>query len=147
MNEVDFEEIESLISSFGWYGFGNKKFNCPGLTEENIMFYLENKKLPPLCDSCYKALIFWSDYYSEEGVNNLFRMLEEESLIVRGKFNHSVVVFYFDKKEEVLSFVEFLKKKLSQYGINGGVQWRRACKGYQVLKPNWWKSAKEFNPP
>jgi hypothetical protein len=50
------------------------------------------------------------------------------------------------KKDEMLKFVEFLKKKITEFNVKGFVQWRRACDEFQKLKPELWKNAKEFIP-
>jgi hypothetical protein len=55
-------------------------------------------------------------------------------------------VFYFDGKKELLDFLDFLKNGMEYHHIEGKIQWRRACKEYQNIKPELWKSAKEFLP-
>ncbi|MFX0125270.1 MAG: hypothetical protein ACFFAE_16705, partial [Candidatus Hodarchaeota archaeon] len=60
----------------------------------------------------------------------------------RGKFNHGVVVFYFHSKVEMEKFINHLSKEK----IAGTIQWRRACKEFQRLRPDLWKNAKVFHP-
>lgn len=140
------EEIEEMISMVGWFHFGEKEFECPGLSKENIEYYKRNKKLPPICDTCYKALIFWKGAFSKENIINLLNMLNSIELKVRGKFNRDVVVFYFNDKSEMLNFLGVLEQKSKEFNVKGKVQWRRACREYQEILPQLWKSAKEFIP-
>jgi len=144
--EIDFEEVNEYIKSFGWFYFGKKEFECPGLGKEQIDYYLRNNKLPPPCDSCYKALIFWRKVDFKENLKNFFRMISEFEVNYRGKLNYDVVVFYFRDKEKMLEFLDYLEKKMEKYNIKGRTQWRRACKMYQELKPELWKNAKVFLP-
>lgn len=64
----------------------------------------------------------------------------------RGKLNESVVVFYFRDKTKMLEFIKFLENKMKEFDVKGKIQWRRACKEYQNLKPRLLKNAKEFIP-
>ena len=144
--EIDFEEVNEYIKSFGWFYFGKKEFECPGLGKEQIDYYLRNNKLPPPCDSCYKALIFWRKVDFKENLKNFFRMISEFEVNYSGKLNYDVVVFYFRDKEKMLEFLDYLEKKMEKYNIKGRTQWRRACKMYQELKPELWKNAKVFLP-
>jgi len=144
--KVDFEEINECIELFGWFHFGKKEFECPGLRKEQIDYYLRNNRLPSPCDKCYKALIFWRKVDFKENLKNFFRMISGFEVNYRGKLNYNVVVFYFRNKEKMLEFLDYLKKKMEEYNIKGHIQWRRACKMYQELKPELWKNAKEFVP-
>lgn len=146
MTALDFEEIEVGIQTFGWYPFGNKKFKCPGVGSKEKEFYVQNNELPPPCDRCYKALIFWEGSYCKENLNRFFDTIKSFNFEYRGKFDKRVVVFYFRDKRKMLSFLEYLKNKMQEYGVRGKVEWRRACKEYQDLKPALWKNAKEFIP-
>ena len=141
-----FSSIEEKILIEGWLRFGEKEFECPNLNEEAIEFYKEKKKLPPVCDTCYKALIFWEGNFYEENAMNLVNMINSFEFKIAGKFDESVVVFYFDDKQEMLNFLELLRQKTKEFNVKGKIQWRRACKEYQRILPKLWKSAKEFIP-
>jgi hypothetical protein len=146
MAKISFSEVEQSIKTSGWFHFGNDVFECPGLGKEEIEFYIKNSKLPPPCDKCYKALIFWEDSYSEENVRKFFDMVDSFEVEYAGKLNEGVVVFYFRDKSRMLEFIEFLENKMQEYDVKGKTQWRRACREYQILKPELWKNAKEFLP-
>lgn len=146
MTKISFEEIEEIITTWGWVNFGEKDFECPGLGEEELEFYVKNDRLPLGCDECYKALIFWEGSYSKENVMNFLNLIRSLETDHVGKFNKSVVVFYFRSKTETQDFLNNLEKKLQQFNVKGKTQWRRACKKYQTLKPELWRNAKEFIP-
>ena len=146
MTEISFREVEQEIRTSEWFRFGKREFECPSLGEEEIEFYLENNKLPPPCDQCYKALIFWEGSYSKENVENFFDMIDSFEVNYRGKLNDAVVVFYFRDKNKMLDFLKFLDNKMREYNVRGKTQWRRACRAFQDLKPELWKNAKEFIP-
>jgi hypothetical protein len=63
-----------------------------------------------------------------------------------GKLNLDVVVFYFRNRIKMLEFLKFLENKMKEYNVLGKIEWRRACKEYQKLKPELWRNAKEFIP-
>jgi hypothetical protein len=136
--------IQSLIKKYGWFSFGKKKFDCPTF-EKSKAYYIEHSQLPKPCDECYKALIFWNGL-TENNITNLRKMINAFGFEYRGKFNNDVVVFYFRQKDEMLEFIELLKKKIAEFDVKGYVQWRRACDEYQKLKPELWKNAKELLP-
>ena len=144
--EMHFKKIEELIKKVGWYYFGNKKFECPGLGEECIEFYLKNSRLPPPCDGCFKVLIFWKEENSRENLKNFFSMIDSLETNYAGKLNEDVVVFYFRDKVKMLEFLKCLGSKMKKFNVVGRIEWRRACKAYQELKPELWKNAKEFVP-
>jgi hypothetical protein len=152
MNE--FRNIEAstklahhFIQTFGWFPFGSKHFDVECITfEKGKDYYLKNNQLPKPCDECYKPLIFWSKSFSDENMTNLFKMLNFFDFDYRGKLNSGVVVFYLRNKEETLEFIELLKRKIIEFNVKGFVQWRKACDEYQKLKPELWKSAKDFIP-
>ncbi|MFX1598924.1 MAG: hypothetical protein ACFFC5_07645, partial [Promethearchaeota archaeon] len=129
-----------------WFRFGDKEFECPGIREKEIGFYLENYKLPSPCDKCYKALIFWEAGYSEDNVTNFLRMIDSFEDEFRGKLNKGVAVFYFRKKAKMLRFLKHLRSKMNEFNVKGRIQWRRACRVYQALKPELWKNEKELAP-
>ena len=126
----------------GWLRFRNKIFNCPEVNTEQIKLYMSKKRLPSPCDDCYKALIFWSDEYSETNVENFFQMIHSMKKPYSGKFNEFVVVFYFRRKEKMNAFIDYLKEEMSTYNVKGTIQWRRACKKYQDMQPDLWENAK-----
>lgn len=128
-----------------WIGFGDKKFDCPGEVTQKMVGYLRNNKiLPSPCDKCYKGLIFWSYCYTEDNVNKFRKMVSSFNFKIRGKYNKSLVVFYFREKQELLDFLDVLKEKMQEFGVNGKIQWRKACKEYQDELPEYWKNAKEL---
>ena len=137
--------VETAISAFGWYPFGNEKFGCVGF-EKSKEFYMKNNQLPEPCDKCYKALIFWSGV-TAENINNFFNMIYSFEVNYHGKLNKGVVVFYFRDKDKMLKFLNYLQKKMQEFNVKGRIQWRRACKDFQDLKPELWKNAKEFISP
>ena len=146
---INFKEIEQSINENSWFSFGSKKFEClgeRGLKEVGLPYYMENNELPSPCDECYKALIFWSNSYSEQNLTNFFDMIKSFEFEYKGKFNRETVVFYFRDKNEMLDFLEYLKNKMQEYNVKGKPEWRRACKEYQNSKPQLWKNAKEFIP-
>ncbi|MCX6656655.1 MAG: hypothetical protein NTY03_16270, partial [Candidatus Bathyarchaeota archaeon] len=134
------------IKNEGWYYLGKKQFECPGLDKPSVEFYIQNNSLPRLCNECYKALIFWEGNYSEENIHNLLVMLDSFDFDYRGKIDQGVAVFYFRSKEEMLEFLNLLENKMSSFNVIGKLQWRRACKEFQNLKPNLWRNAKTFIP-
>lgn len=136
--------IQSLIKKYGWLSFGKKTFDCPTF-EKSKAYYIEHSQLPKPCDECYKALIFWNGL-TQNNMGNFRRMIKSFDFEYRGKLNNGVVVFYFRHKNEMLEFVELLKKRIVEFDVKGFVQWRRACDEYQKLKPELWKNAKEFFP-
>jgi hypothetical protein len=144
IKNFDFKSIREDIENFGWFYFGNKEFECPGLIKEKLNFYIKNEKLPSPCDICCKALIFWEGRFTKENSENFFRMIDSFETNYRGKLNEGVVVFYFRDKEKMLDFLNYLEMKMQEFEVKGKIQWRRACKGYQDLKPNLWKNAKLF---
>jgi hypothetical protein len=117
MVKISFREVDETIRSFGWFHFGRKEFECPGLREEQTEFYMKNNKLPPPCDRCYKALIFWEGSYSEENVTNFFSMINSFEVNYRGKLNRGVVVFYFRDKNRMLEFLRFLEDKMREFNV------------------------------
>jgi hypothetical protein len=107
-------------------------------------FVKETGYLPIECRECYKALIFWP--YSKINVSNFKRMLEALPVSIHGKYNESVVVFYFKSKGKMLSFLEVLKEKMSQFGVEGRIQWRVSGRYWQDAYPQFFNSAKELKP-
>jgi len=146
MTKIYFKEIERNINDRNWFRFGDKEFECPGIREEEIGFYLENAKLPSPCDKCYKALILWEDGYSEDNVTNFLRMIDSFEDKFRGKLNERIIIFYFRKKARMLKFLEHLKNKMHGFNVKGEIRWRRACRVYQALKPELWRNEKELAP-
>jgi len=107
-------------------------------------FVRETGYLPVECRQCYKALIFWP--YSEANVTRFERMLEELPVSIHGKYNETVVVFYFKEKESMLSFLVVLREKMSQFGVEGRIQWRVSGRYWQDEYPQFFDSAKELKP-
>jgi len=144
MLDTKFIEINKSIQKVGWFFFGKKEFECSGLTQDYINYYLEREMLPHPCNQCYKALIFWEGNYSETNLMNFLKMINSFPMNYMGKLNKRVVVFYFRDKNEMTKFMDYLSNKMNEFDIKGKTQWRRACKKYQDLKPQLWKNAKEF---
>jgi hypothetical protein len=143
---VELDYIEAHIAIVGWYHFGEKEINCPGISKKYIQYYRHNHTLPSPCDMCYKALVFWAKENFPLNVKNFALLLDSLEISYRGKLNKEVAVFYFADKDSMLKFVQCLEKKLKDYNINGGIQWRRACKRYQDEIPALWVDAKTFIP-
>jgi len=140
MARINFDEIEQNIVDRNWFRFGNKEFECHGIREEEIGFYIKNAKLPSPCDKCYKALILWKGGYSEDNVANFLRMIDSFEDKFRGKLNKGVAVFYFRKKARMLEFLKLLKNRMNEFNVKGEIRWRRACRVYRALKPELWKN-------
>jgi len=100
--------------------------------------------LPIECRECYKALIFW--FYSKANVSNFRQMLKSLPVSIHGKYNDSVVVFYFKNKQKMLSFIEILQEKLAEFNIDGRIQWRVSGRYWQDDYPQFFISAKEIEP-
>lgn len=100
--------------------------------------------LPTECRECYKALIFWP--YSKSNTVSFGKMLKDLPVSVHGKYNESVVVFYFRDKAKMLSFLDLLGEKMGQFGVEGRIQWRVSGKYWQDAYPQFFDSAKELRP-
>jgi len=100
--------------------------------------------LPIECRECYKALIFWS--YSKINVSNFKKMLKSLPVSIHGKYNDSVVVFYFKDKNKMLNFLEILKEKLAEFNVDGSIQWRVSGRYWEDAYPQFFISAKEIKP-
>jgi len=144
---MDIKVAEQIIMYYGWFHFGKKDFECPGLTKERLASYETHNKLPDPCDKCYKALIFWESKYSTKNLENFLNMIGSFDFNYTGKLNHGVVVFYFRSKDRMEEFLNYLDRKMQEYNVVGKTQWRRACKDYQDSKPELWKNAKELIEP
>jgi len=107
-------------------------------------FVEENGYIPIECRECYKALIFWD--YSRENELNFMRMLEELPASINGKYNEGVIVFYFRAKEKMLNFLNILRDKMNEFGVDGRIQWRVSGRYWQDDYPQFFKSTKEMMP-
>lgn len=107
-------------------------------------FIEETGHLPMECRECFKALIFWT--YSRTNFNNFERMLESLPVPVYGKYNDSVVVFYFREKKKMLISLNILKKGMNKFGVEGRIQWRVSGQYWQNGYPEFFRSAKELKP-
>ena len=107
-------------------------------------FVAETGYLPIECRQCYKALIFWP--YSKANESNFGRMLKSLPVSIHGKYNDKVVVFYFKAKTKMLTFLEILREKMSQFNVEGRIQWRVSGRYWQDDYPQFFKSAKEIKP-
>lgn len=107
-------------------------------------FVEEAGYLPIECRECYKALIFWP--FSKTNVGNFERMLVSLSVSIHGKYNESVVVFYFRAKAKMLAFLEILEAKMNQFSVQGKIQWRASGRYWQDDYPQFFISAKELKP-
>ena len=135
-----------------WKHFENKRSGAELLSsdEEDDCYYdfvpnfvEENGYLPIECRECYKALIFWS--YSKVNATKFKKMVKALPISIRGKYNESVVVFYFKDKMKMLRFIDILQKQMEQFGVDGRIQWRVSGKYWQDAYPHFFKSAKELN--
>jgi hypothetical protein len=61
-----------------------------------------------------------------------------------GKLNKELAIFYFRDKNEMLKFMKFLENEIEKFDIESQLDWRKACKLYQELKPELWKNEKEL---
>lgn len=141
------EKVNQEILNNGWIYFGvdNHDFECNAILPEYIETYLKERKLPEICDNCYKGLLFLDDF-SPITILNLLSLIDDLSKEFHGKFNNSVVVVYFSNLEQLNAFLKRVNHDIKNYHLSAKVQWRKACKYYQDLKPDWWKNAKEFSP-
>ena len=73
-------------------------------------------------------------------------MLEAIPASINGKYNESVVVFYFKCKENMVEFLELLKEKMAEFDVEGRIQWRVSGKYWQDAYPQFFVSAKELVP-
>jgi hypothetical protein len=131
-----------LIAEDGWFHFGREQFECPSLDEERVAHFVKTGRLSPPCDHCYKGLMFWTTKPASQDFVSFFRMYDTFAFPYRGKVDNSVAVFYFREKPEVDEFLTRLDKALTESGVHGRVQWRRACKAYQTQAPQHWINAK-----
>ena len=106
-------------------------------------FVEENGYLPIECSECYKALIFWS--YSKVNTAKFERMVKSLPVSIHGKYDESVVVFYFRDKIEMLHFLDTLQEYMNQFEVEGRIQWRVSGKYWQKAYPHFFKSAKELH--
>jgi hypothetical protein len=139
------EDLDALQKEVGrgWFYFGRKGFICPGITDERIAEYLEEQRLPDYCRDCYKGLVLWDGNFAE-GAEKLFSYLASSERRVYGKTNGEIAVFYFRRRADLQ---EFLAELEAEADLPGKLDWRRACKKYQEISPDMWKSEKEFAPP
>jgi hypothetical protein len=98
--------------------------------------------LPIECRECYKALIFWT--YSKVNESNFKNMLKSIPVSIHGKYNNSVIVFYFKNKNKMISFLEILKDKLVEFSVDGRIQWRVSGRYWEDAYPQFFISAKEL---
>lgn len=92
-------------------------------------FVEENGYLPIECRECYKALIFWS--YSKANTEKFERMVKSLPVSIHGKYDESVVVFYFRDKIKMLHFSDTLQEYMKQFEVEGRIQWRVSGKYWQ----------------
>lgn len=93
-----FNNVSDEIFLYGWFFFGEKKFDCHGI-ERGLDFYIKNERLPPLCNECYKALISWhKSSVLEDNLDKLFGILTSLNVKNASKLNESLSVIYFREK-------------------------------------------------
>lgn len=102
--------------------------------------------LPTECANCFKGLIFWDGHYSRDHVTHFKRMLLTLPFGLVGKYNDAVAVFYFTNREAVLTFQEVVGAALRVADVRGHTQWRLSGKYWQDEYPQFFRSAKEFDP-
>lgn len=107
-------------------------------------FVEDNGYLPIECRHCYKALIFWT--FSRSNVAKFKEMLKTLPVSIHGKYDESVVVFYFRDKERMLDFLGLLQEKTSEFKVEGRTQWRVSGRYWQDDYPHFFQSAKELKP-
>ena len=54
--------------------------------------------------------------------------------------------FYFKVKAKIFTFLEILREKMNQFGVEGSIQWRVSGRYCHDDYPQFFKSAKELNP-
>lgn len=155
----DLYEIEAISISEEAFSFGTTDFDCPRnnkqhkIAAECLGYYNVNNKLPPQCNQCYKAVIFWHDkdnkvnYYTSENLKRLETLvndLKDKDCPFHGKINSNAAVFYFNDESNTQNFLKFLDQQMKVYGIQGVLDWQKACGMYWRLKPKLWKNYKEF---
>jgi hypothetical protein len=107
-------------------------------------FVEENGYLPIECRDCYKGLIFWT--FSQSNVAKFKKILKTLPVSIHGKYNESVVVFYFRNKEKMLSFLDILRETMREFGVEGRIQWRISGAYWQRDYPHFFESAKTLKP-
>lgn len=157
-NEINFDitEIDFYSITQGGMFFGNREFNCPRKNPNGIKevmgYYLKNKALmPPYCDNCYRACLFWknpirnSDEYNQENLRRLEKLVKAfRGFEYTGKVSDVGTFFYFNQKQDAVDFLEFLKEQTQRFGIRGVLDWQKACDIYWKLLPKLWPTKKEF---
>jgi hypothetical protein len=136
-----------------WKYFNSKIVDVKDISsddDENCYYELvptfveENGYLPVECRECYKALIFWP--YSRANITKFKKMLRSLPVSIHGKYNESVVVFYFKDRIKMLNFLNTLEQYMKQFEVEGRIQWRVSGNYWQKAYPHFFKSAKEMNP-
>jgi hypothetical protein len=118
--------------------------DCPKPEGETLKYYLEKEELPYPCSSCFKLLLFWEGNFNQDNTSNFLRMLEETNDQSFKKIGKRVAVAYFRKKESMVSYMNFIRKKISEYNVKGQLNWQYACQEFQSQRPDWWQDSKTF---
>ena len=146
MNPVSFDRVKKDVNSFGWYSFSNSEWNCPGYSEELLQEYVQKHQLPSPCNKCFKGIIFWHEDFSKELIELFFDLLYSMNKKYFGKLNEEKIEFFFKSKEELLSFIVSLCRKLEDRGIEVTYKWKRACRQFRDKMPELWSDTKTFIP-
>ena len=136
--------VRRTIKHFKSFYFGKKDFECRGF-EQSKDYYLRTNKLPEPCDECYMVSFLW-DSSSDVNMTNFFKIIDFFEVNYTGKLDNEVTVFYFRDKDKMLTFLDYLRKRLNEFNLKSKIEWRRACNDFQVLKPELWIDAKIFIP-
>jgi hypothetical protein len=91
------------------------------------------------------VLVSWNGN-SDQNMNNFFKLTDFFESNYTAKMNTNTIIFCFKDKEAMTKFLDYIGKMGEKFGLKGRIEWRRACKAFQELKPELWKNAKEFTP-
>jgi len=73
-------------------------------------------------------------------------MLKTLPVSIHGKYDESVVVFYFRAKDKMLNFLDILQEKMGEFRVEGRIQWRVSGRYWQDGYPHFFESAKALKP-
>jgi hypothetical protein len=143
LDKLEWSDNISFVNE-GWVYF-NKKCKKETCYYDFVPYFVEEfHHLPIECRQCHKALIFWK--HSGLNAMNFRQMLEKYPITTHGKYNDGIVVFYLQNKVELDSFLQTLRVAMSQFQVEGQIQWRISGRYWQDDYPHFFKSAKELYP-
>ena len=132
-----------------YFGLSDKSLGCPGYRRRETLEKIEkslqkNKKLPSPCNECYTVIIWVAE--KEENIAQFVEMLRDnyyQQINKNRKYQRVYIRIKDGERRE--EFIQELKGKLDEYGIEGKVDWRRCCKWIEEKLPYLFKNPKEFS--